>query len=252
MNQVISLLLSMEQQPGFLMLTSAAAILAIATAVSGARSGFIRMIFYFVLAGIMFYLSNVLDALNGDFFLNVGVELLGAVLTFILLGDWVTRQVWLFPVIFLITVLSTLTVELSPAPLQSFFLNVSAQLVGTLLIIILVKKRSWFWSGRSKRPGKQMEQMRIRMMAQKDLYLEQWKTAELKKIHEEIEQEMRDWRAKTDHWNTAIKVAGTNKRDVQNKLKYLSNTLDNIEILKVDEGDDVVQCYVVGTIVSKP
>jgi len=247
MNQLTAILQNLQHTPSLLMIIGTIATLSVATAVSGSRSSLIRMMFYFGLAAVMFYLSNTLTAENSEFFLNVGVELLGAVLTFIILGDWVTSQAWLFPVIFILTVLSTLTVELSPAPLKSFFLNMTAQLVGSLLILILVKKRNWFW-GRGSRRSRRLEAAQSQMSARKELRIEQWKASERQKLQQEIEQEMKAWKAKSENWNTAIKIGGTDKRDMQDKLRQLRKVLTNAEILKVDEGDGVVQCYVVGTL----
>lgn len=243
---LLHIIQSLQQMSTLLAIVSSLTILALATAVSSFRSGILRMMFYFGLAAGMFLLANELESTNSEFFLNIGIELLGAVITAVLLGSWVTSQRWLFPIVLFISILSTFPIEMADEHLKPFFLNLSAQIVGAFLILILVRKRDWLWDN----PKAKARRERQRMRDDFTLNTQSWKEAELDKLRKEMHAEMEAWRAMSEQWDIMLKVGGADQSEVKAKLLQIKPSLKNIKILTVETDQDsrLTQCYVVATV----
>ncbi|MBZ0284118.1 MAG: hypothetical protein K8L97_25495 [Anaerolineae bacterium] len=243
---LLNLIQSLQQMTTLLAIVSSLTILALATAVSSFRSGILRMLFYFGLAAVMFLLATELEGINSEFFLNIGIELLGAVITAILLGSWVTSQRWLFPIIMFISILSTLPIEMADDSLKPFFLNLSTQIVGAFLILILIHKRDWLWDN----PKAKARRERQRMHDEITLNLQSWKEKEIEKLRKEMHTEMKSWQAMSQQWDIMLKVGGTSQNEVKTKLLQIKPNLKNIKILEVETDADsqLIHCYMVATV----
>ncbi|MCA9912435.1 MAG: hypothetical protein KC496_03770 [Anaerolineae bacterium] len=247
LNQVIDTINTLQNTHTLLLIVGVVVALALATAVSAARSSGIRLVFFFGLAGVAYYFSQQLDDVNGSFFLNLSTELLGAVITYVVLGSWITSLRWTFPVVFILILLTTLPIEFSDSAQQPVFLNLSSEVIGAFLIAILINKRDWLWNLPSRH--RQLDHRQARMKKQVARELERLKTAELQQMRDKLQAEMAAWRMK-QRWNMAIKIESMNPREAEANIRHLQEILPDIRVAKIaaDEESQRVYCYLVATV----
>ncbi|MCB9452098.1 MAG: hypothetical protein H6672_11710 [Anaerolineaceae bacterium] len=248
LNQINDLINSLQHTSTLLLIVGVVVALALTTAVSSLRSGLIRLLFFFGLASVTYYFSQQLDDVNGSFFLNISTELLGAVLTYIVLGSWVTSMRWTFPVIFVLILLSTFPIEFADPTQQPVFLNLSSELIGAFLLTILIHNRGWLWnlSGQN-RPSKRQQAKRQKQYA---LALERRKTLARQDMQDKLQAEMADWRMNRENWNVAIKIESMDSEEAKASIRHLQKIMPGLQVTKIatDEDTQRIHCYLVATV----
>lgn len=247
---VTEILQSIQSMTTMPLIVGAIVILAVSVAASALKSSFLRMGVFFLMSVGALRLASTASGINGEFFLNVGTELVGAMLVYILLADWIPNQRWLFPVVALLVVLSTLPIESAGDDMQPIILNLSTELLGALVIFVLLQRRDWLWNSSKRQRDKALRRRRKRVNREVARRSVDMKQAEREQIQTGIRAELDGWHEKQVNWDVAILITGANRADLQAKARTFSKLLENSELLKLDveSGNAEVSCTLAGTL----
>lgn len=246
------LLRAVAEIPHLLMIVGTTAIIAITIAVSGQRSLLLRLVYLCLLAGCVYLLARQLPDLNGDFFLNISTELIGAMAVLMILGNQVARHRWLILVIVILIIGLTIPVGLLDEDSQAIGLNLSAELVGAFIIFILLQHREWLWNIRDsahEREKAAHRQRRAKLRRQYEDALQAQREQEQDQMQQAMQAEMARWRVE-DAWDIAIKVTAPDKTALRHKVMAIRATLRDARLcqFREDAEHQYAECYVLARV----
>lgn len=239
--QIDSLISFFQDNPTGLLVISSIVIMSLTLAASARGSLAIRMGYLFAVTFVALNFARIFDDLNSDYFLNLGTEILGALLVLIVLSEFVLQKILFFPVVFTFIIVLNLLITTADADLQPFLLNLTTELLGAFILVVLLQRRDWLWNSSKRKRAtrlKRAEKIKQREIAQR-------KHAATQAIMADVKEQLESYKKTQASWDVGIIVAGKSDAEVKAKLRQLQNIMKIVAVER--EGDDSqVQCSVIG------
>ncbi len=250
---VMQLLHELESFTILPLIAGALVIMALAVSVSGIKISGIRLLYLLAVALAAFWFSEQLTDINGQFYLSIASELFGAMLVIVLLNEWVSSQRWLFPVVFVVVLLSTLLINFGGVLFEGFFTNLSAELIGAFVIMVLIERREWLWSDPHSVHELQLQAFENELRGKAQLKYERLLIERRAEISKQLAEEMDGWKTNPE-WDVMVKIAAADPKAVQHKARQLARAFSDVHVTRVETSASagVAHCYLLGTLVLPP
>ena len=242
-HEIANIFSNLQEYTTLLLIIGTVTIMSLTIAVSGIGSLLWRMLFLFGITCAVLSLYIELDDINGDFFLNLGTELLGTMIILIILNDTIVQTRMAFPLVALLVIFSTIPIESSNETMQPLLLNISAEILGAFLIMVLLQRRDWLWNNRRKKRQDRIQRTRKRYQQK----VEKLKQSEKQTLLNEVQQHLSEWRQAQDSWDIGMMIAGKNEADIKRKLKQLHTIMDIVTVKQTfkDQENALIQCHLI-------
>lgn len=245
--QISAFVETLQNMPTLLLSVGTFVILVLTLSASRFNDVTMRFAYLFALATAMIIFARELNDINGEYFLNVGTELLGALLVIIVLSDLTASRQLLLPVIMLVIMLTTIPVGLVSDPVdQSFVANLSTELVGAFVIFVLLQRRDWLWNNQRERResrkilrAKQLHRMKTRKVAE-------IRVREKALLERAIAADLKQWHFGDEACDCGMRITAWTMDELKQKVRWLKKRVEIIHISNPtrDEETDAVECYV--------
>lgn len=233
----------LQNMTSLVLIVGSIAIMGMSIAVSGIGSGILRFAFLIATMSALFALYNEFQDINGDFFLNLATEILGTMIIIILLNDFIVQNRSTFPIVAVVVILMTLPIEAANETVQPILLNISTEVLGAFLVLILLQRRDWLWNKSHKKREYRIERAREKYKAK----IETLKKEEKDALLNEVRNQLAQWKNQQDQCDIGMLLAGTSELDIKRKLRQLKQYMKIVAITEAYRAPDnsIIQCYAV-------
>lgn len=197
--------------------------------------------------------SQELDQVNGAYYLNMFTEIIGALIVALFFGfhtrDFRTPFVIIFSVV---TILTLIPLTNSHGFEQEFWLNLSTELVGSLIIFFLLSElidgeRGLGLSRRGK-IRRTVRLYRIQREAELEVEIQEQKQRVDEMLAQKAESTFKRYEKMLSETDTVIHLRGSSHADIERKISSLN--VQRIKGRRFNKGKDGVECIVIAILAN--